>query len=172
MKLVAVGDIHLGRIPSRLPEELAGRARELGPAEAWRRTVDAAIAAGVKAVLLAGDVVEKEDDFFEAYRELNQRVKRLADAGIAIIGVAGNHDVRVLPRLAEQIPQFQLLGREVAPEAVPTSVRRWSAECQPSGRNQRWERCEIRDGNEVLSLWGWSFPRAQINDSPLNGTRL
>lgn len=172
MKLLAVGDIHLGRIPSRLPEDLASRARELGPAEAWRRTVEAAIAAGVKAVLLAGDVVEKEDDFFEAYRELNQGVKRLADAGIAIIGVAGNHDVRVLPRLAEQIPQFQLLGREVAPGAFSTSVGRWSAECQPPGRSERWERCEIRDGNEVLSLWGWSFPRAQVNDSPLNGVRL
>ena len=45
MKLLAIGDIHLGRIPLRLPEELAGRAHELGPAEAWRRAVDAAIAA-------------------------------------------------------------------------------------------------------------------------------
>ena len=172
MKLLAIGDMHLGRIPSRLPEGLAGRAHELGPAEAWRRAVNAAIAAGAKAVLLAGDVVEREDDFFEAYRELSQGVRRLADAGIAIIGVAGNHDVRVLPRLAEQIPQFQLLGREMEQEAVPTSVNRWSAECQLPGRDARWERCEIHDGNEVVSLWGWSFPRAQVNYSPLEGTRL
>ena len=170
MMLLAIGDMHLGRIPSRLPEELAGRARELGPAEAWRRAVDAAIAAGAKAVLLAGDVVEREDDFFEAYRELSQGVRRLADAGIAIIGVAGNHDVRVLPRLAEQIPQFQLLGRKQG--AALASVVRWSAECQLPGRDARWERCEIHDGNEVVSLWGWSFPRAQVNYSPLEGTRL
>ena len=89
MKLLAVGDIHLGRTPSRLPPELADRARELGPAEAWRRAVNAAIAAEVGAVLLAGDVVERDDDFFEAYRELSQGVKRLTDAGIAVIGVAG-----------------------------------------------------------------------------------
>lgn len=60
MKLLAIGDIHLGRIPSWLPEELAGRAHELGLAEAWHRAVNAAIVAGAKAVLLAGDVVEKE----------------------------------------------------------------------------------------------------------------
>ena len=90
MKLLAIGDIQLGRIPSRLPEELAGRAHGLGPAEAWHWAVDAAIAAGAKAVLLAGDVVERADDFFEAYRELSRGVKRLADADIAIIGVAGN----------------------------------------------------------------------------------
>ena len=172
MKLLAIGDMHLGRIPARLPEELAGRVHEFGPAEAWRRAVDAAIAAGAKAVLLAGDVVEREDDFFEAYRELSQRVRRLANAGIATIGVAGNHDVRVLPRLAEQIPQFQLLGREMEQEAAPTSVNRWSAECQLPGRDARWERCEIHDGNEVVSLWGWSFPQAHVHYSPLSGAHL
>ena len=149
MKLLAVGDMHLGRTPSRLPQELANRARALGPAEAWRRAVNAAIAAGVKAVLLAGDVVERDDDFFEAYRELSQGVRRLTDEGIEVIGVAGNHDVRVLPRLAEQIPQFQLLGH-----------------------GGQWQRCEIREGNEVVSLWGWSFPQAQVHRSPLNGARL
>ena len=149
MKLLAVGDIHLGRTPSRLPMELANRVHELGPAEAWRRAVEAAIAAGVKAVLLAGDVVENDDDFFEAYRELSQGVRRLTDEGIEVIGVAGNHDVRVLPRLAEQIPQFQLLGH-----------------------GGQWQRCEIREGKEVVSLWGWSFPQAQVHRSPLENARL
>ena len=69
MKILAVGDIHLGRTPSRLPAELAGRSRRYGPAAAWERTVAAAMQAKVQAVLLAGDVVDREDDFFEAYRE-------------------------------------------------------------------------------------------------------
>ena len=149
MKLLAIGDMHLGRAPSRLPPELAARTRELGPAEAWRIAVGVAIAAGVKAVLLAGDVVEKEDDFFEAYRELSQGVRRLTDKGIKVIGVAGNHDVRVLPRLAEQIPQFRLLGR-----------------------GGEWERHEIREDNEVVSLWGWSFPQAKVPYSPLHNALL
>ena len=139
MKLLAVGDIHLGRTPSRLPMELANRVHELGPAEAWRRAVDAAIAAGVKAVLLAGDVVERDDDFFEAYRELSKGVRRLTDKGVEVIGVAGNHDVKVLPRLADQIPKFQLLG---------------------SGGE--WKRYEIREGGAVLTLWAGLFRKPRF----------
>ena len=64
MRILAVGDIHLGRRPSRLPQDLDNRASDLGPSGAWQRTVTAALAADVKAVLLAGDVVEQENDFF------------------------------------------------------------------------------------------------------------
>ena len=144
MKILAIGDLHLGRRPSRLPPGLADGARDLGPAGAWRRAVKAALEAKVRAVLLAGDLVEKEDDFFEAYRELSEGVRRLTEAGVAVIGVAGNHDVKVLPRLAEQIPEFKLLGA-----------------------NGQWEPCPIQDGGEALTLWGWSFPQARVQQSPL-----
>ena len=96
MKILAVGDMHLGRRPARLPDQLAERAHELGPASAWKRTVDAALDNKVHAVLLAGDVVENENDFFEAYRDLAGGVQRLTDEGIDVVGVAGNHDVKVL----------------------------------------------------------------------------
>ncbi len=143
MKILAVGDMHLGRTPSRLSREL--RAGELGPVAAWRRTVDLALERGVKAVLLAGDVVDRDDDFFEAYRALEGGARRLADAGVAVVGVAGNHDVKVLPRLARHIPHFRLLGE-----------------------GGRWESCRIDGGDgEALTLWGWSFPRAKVLDSPL-----
>ena len=144
MKILAVGDIHLGRTPSRLPEELAYRSRDLGPAGAWERTVKVAIDAGVKAVLLAGDVVERENDFFEAYRELEQGVQKLTGAGIEVIGVAGNHDVKVLPRLAEHIPEFRLLGKD-----------------------GQWQSCRIADDVDSITLWGWSFPRKEVLTSPL-----
>ena len=146
MKILAVGDIHLGRTPSRLPDELTSRARELGPAGAWKRTVKVAIDAGVKAVLLAGDVVERENDFFEAYRELEQGVKELTGAGIEVIGVAGNHDVKVLPRLAEHIPEFRLLGKD-----------------------GQWESCRVADDSDSITLWGWSFPHKEVSTSPLAG---
>ena len=142
MKILAVGDMHLGRTPSRLPPEL--RAPELGPAEAWRRAVVVALDSGVKAVLLAGDVVDRDDDFFEAYRALESGVKKLADAGIDVIGVAGNHDVKVLPRLARHLPPFRLLG----------------------GGGQ-WESCRIDGGREAVTLWGWSFPQTRVLTSPL-----
>ena len=64
MKLLALGDIHLGRRPSRLPEELAGRATDFSPAKALQLTVDAAIGNDVDAVLFAGDVRRKRRRLF------------------------------------------------------------------------------------------------------------
>ena len=145
MKILAVGDIHLGRTPSRLPDELAAQARRYGPAAAWERTVEAAVEAKVRAVLLAGDVVDRDDDFFEAYGHLARGVRRLADEGIEVIGVAGNHDVMVLPRLAGEIPAFRLLGA-----------------------GGQWEHCEIAEGDELVTIWGWSFPQDRVFASPLS----
>src|SRR5690606_9199764 len=98
MKLLCAADLHLGRQPSRLPDDLGGLAEHLTPAESWRRLVRLAIDEGVAAVLLAGDVVEDAYDFFEAYSDLRRGAEELADAGIALLTVAGNHDVEVLPR--------------------------------------------------------------------------
>jgi DNA repair protein SbcD/Mre11 len=144
MKLLAVGDLHLGRRPSRLPASLADRAAEFGPAAAWRRLVGHAVAQQVDAVVLAGDLVEREDDYFEAYRDLHEGVKLLTAAGIRVLGVAGNHDVLVLPRLAAHLPDFELLGRD-----------------------GQWQGVELEARGEQLQLWGWSFPRKVVVESPL-----
>jgi len=146
LRILAVGDMHLGRRPSRLPSALADRARALGPAEAWARVVEAAIEEKVDAVAMAGDLVERENDFFEAYRELHQGVERLAGEGIRVLGVGGNHDAGVLPRLAKQIPAFEVLGTGGA-----------------------WESRELTGGGEVATLWGWSFPGPRVTRSPLAG---
>ena len=106
--------------------------------------MEAALEAEVRAVALAGDVVEKEDDFFEAYRELAGGVRTLTEAGIDVVGVAGNHDVKVLPRLAGDIPEFKLLGK-----------------------GGKWEPWTLEQGTESLTLWGWSFPQPRVQQSPL-----
>lgn len=147
MKILAVGDIHLGRLPSRIPEDFPRQARELSPEEAWRRTVDLAIGEQVAAVLLAGDVIESEKDFFEGYRALGDGVNRLAEAGIEVIAVAGNHDVEVLPRLARALanqPAFTLLGEGGV-----------------------WQSHTLKSSGEQVTIWGWSFPRRQVSNSPL-----
>ncbi|PWG62344.1 metallophosphoesterase family protein [Spiribacter halobius] len=149
LHLLAVGDLHLGRRPSRLPDELAGRARELGPAGAWERVVAAALEAGVDAVALAGDVVEREHDFFEAYRALRAGVEQLAGTGIRVLAVAGNHDGAVLPRLAREVDGLELLGE-----------------------GGRWQRVTLERGGEALTLWGWSFPQPRVLQSPLEGAAL
>jgi DNA repair exonuclease SbcCD nuclease subunit len=146
IRLLAVGDMHLGRQPSRLPQEIAGEGRRYGPAEAWDRTVERAIQEKIDIVALAGDLVEQDDDYFEAYRDLRAGVDRLAEADIKVIGVTGNHDVRVLPRLAEELPDFHLLGADGT-----------------------WESVEFGDGDERLTIHGWSFPGHRVTESPLAG---
>ncbi|MBI4882369.1 MAG: metallophosphoesterase [Planctomycetes bacterium] len=146
-KLLCVGDMHLGRTPSGLSEGVRSAldASLLTPARAWDAAVAAALELEVDAVLLAGDVVDDEEDFFEACGQLAAGVSRLARAGMRVIAVAGNHDVQVLPRLADALPEFHLLGR-----------------------GGRWESVTIqgRDGGEARVL-GWSFPSPEVIASPL-----
>lgn len=144
MKLLCVADMHLGRFPARLHPDLLPLASELGPAAAWRKAVDRALAEGVDAVLLAGDLVDGGDDFFEAYADLRAGVERLTAAGVTVVAVAGNHDVEVLPRLAEAVPGLRLLGR-----------------------GGRWETCDLEAGGARVRVAGWSFPRRWVDASPL-----
>ncbi len=147
IRLLAVGDIHLGRLPTRVPDALRERLGEdaLTPGAAWRGAVEQALDLEVDAVLLAGDVVEQNDDFYEAYPSLRAGVETLAGAGIAVLGVAGNHDDEVLPRLADTLEAFRLVGRGGA-----------------------WEQVEVRgaDGTRI-DILGWSFPEARVRTSPL-----
>jgi predicted phosphodiesterase len=140
MKLLAVGDMHLGRVPASLPDALAGDARALGPETAWRRCVEHAIGLEAEAVLLAGDVVDRERDFFAGYDQLRTGVRRLLDHGVRVLAVAGNHDTHVLPRLADAVDGLELLGRD-----------------------GRWECVEL----SAASVVGWSFPSRRVTRSPL-----
>ncbi len=145
--LLAVGDMHLGRPPTALPEDLRQRQAQLGPEAAWQRVVSEAIERRVDGVLLAGDVVERSRDFFVAYGQLKSGIEQLAGAGIPVLAVAGNHDTHVLPRLADEIDQLHLLGRD-----------------------GEWEEARLDD----LTVLGWSFPQPQVRRSPLDtldGTR-
>lgn len=148
LKILAVGDLHLGHRPTRLPDDLAPRSGDFSPAAAWRRTVDLAIRERVAAVLLAGDVAESSHDYFEALPRLQTGIADLASAGIQTFAVSGNHDVNVLPRLLERVPGARLLGRDGQWESVRLT--------DPSG-----------DSHDSATLWGWSFPTERVTTSPL-----
>src|SRR5690606_28513558 len=75
---------------------------------------------------------------------LREGVERLTAAGIAVLGVAGNHDVKVLPRLADSVPGFRLLGR-----------------------GGQWERTLVRGRGGEADILGWSFPERVVHDNPL-----
>lgn len=146
IQLLAIGDMHLGRQPSRLPDGLATRSQDLSPRGAWWRAVQLAIEKQVDIVALAGDLVDQEDDLFEAYQPLEEGIRQLVQAGIEVIGITGNHDVAVLPKLAKHLSDFKLLGAQGI-----------------------WGTHSIEKQGEQLTIHGWSFPKAQVTQSPLAG---
>ncbi|AWV89927.1 metallophosphoesterase family protein [Bradymonas sediminis] len=145
VKILCAGDLHLGRYPSRVD----GNPSNLSVAHIWARTVECAIDEAVDLVVLTGDVVDRENRFFEAIGPLEQGLRRLGQAGIPTFAVSGNHDFDVLPRVADAVDSgmFYLLGR-----------------------GGSWEsRVFERDGKPILRLVGWSFPRQHYPQSPLEG---
>ncbi len=146
IRLLAIGDMHLGRQPSRLPDALAKDADRLSPRGAWARAVQMAIEQQVDVVALAGDLVDQEDDLFEAYQPLEDGINQLVQAGIEVVGITGNHDVAVLPKLSRHLSAFKLLGA-----------------------NGQWETHTLEKHGERVTIHGWSFPKAQVTESPLTG---
>jgi DNA repair exonuclease SbcCD nuclease subunit len=146
--LLAIGDIHLGTRCSGLPVDLSSwgiEPEQLTPAAALDAAVDLAIQMRVDAVLFAGDVVESTNARFEAIVPLEKNIRRLLDNRVQVIAVAGNHDVEALPRLAQLIDGFTLLGA--------------------SGQ---WESYIIeRDGHDLAEIVGWSFRERVVRQSPV-----
>jgi exonuclease SbcD len=146
--ILAIGDIHLGTRCSGLPDDMLSWGidpGELTPAAALKLSVDFAIEQNVDAVLFAGDVVESTNARFEAILPLEQSIRRLLDAGIQVVAIAGNHDVVALPRLAALIDGFELLGA-----------------------GGKWEsRTILKDQQPVAEIVGWSFGERFVRQSPL-----
>jgi exonuclease SbcD len=149
IRLFAIGDVHLGTRPGSLPEGLDAEGvdpRALTPEAALEIAIDRAIQERVDAVLFAGDVVESTNARFEALRPLESAVHRLLGEGIAVLAVAGNHDVDALPRLAREIEGFELLG----------VGGKWQSRVIENARGA------------AVEILGWSFPERQVRSSPVD----
>ena len=147
-QILAIGDIHLGTRCSGLPDDLLSWGidpEDLTPAAALKLSVDFAIKQNVDAVLFAGDVVESTNARFEAILPLEQSIRRLLEAEIQVVAIAGNHDVEALPRLAALIDGFEVLGA-----------------------GGQWESRTITKNKEpVAVIVGWSFGERFVRQSPL-----
>lgn len=145
-KILCLGDLHLGVRPSRVPAGVDPRSASV--ARVWARAVELALREEVGLVLLSGDVVDRANRFFEAFGPLEEGLERLAEAGIDVCAVAGNHDFDVLPQLAGTVSgrRFHLLGED-----------------------RRWERFtwRDRDGRPRLHVDGWSFPARDVREDPV-----
>lgn len=150
LELLYTGDLHLGRHPSRIPDDLDNP--ELSPKSMWLSTVQDAINRDVDAVVVAGDVIDQENRYFEAYGAFEDGIAQLDDNGIPSIVVAGNHDYNALPEMIDNLDYDSL---------------------QFLGRNGEWERWTLeRDGESVVHFDGWSFPDEHVHESPLKEYEL
>lgn len=150
MKLLCTADIHIGRRASRVPAAYDDSQR-FSASAAWSDVVQLAIDKAVDLLLLAGDVVDQDNRYFEAYGPLEEGLTQLKADGIQTVAVAGNHDIDVLPRLADTIGNdaLRLLGRD-----------------------GKWERFTVEREGQRLHIDGWSFPRRQVHRSPLEEYHL
>lgn len=150
--ILFVGDMHIGRRPEALALQLQDssiRTQELSPAAAWLSAVQHAIDIGAGAVVLAGDIIDREEDLLEAYYVVERGALRLQDAGIPLIAVAGNHDATLLPRLAQNVKGVQLLGADAT-----------------------WDTTLLEVGSHRVELLGWSFPSTHYEKNPLSDPAL
>lgn len=145
LNLLCTGDVHLGRHPTRIPSEIDGR--QFSPKSVWQSTVDEAIRRRVDAVVITGDVVDRENRYFEAYGAFEAGISRLETEGIPVVAVAGNHDYDVLPRMIRELDHENL---------------------HLVGDGGKWERWTLSQNDEAqLHVHGWSFPKEHVLSNPL-----
>lgn len=150
--ILFVGDIHVGRRPETLAAQLQGhgiQTHELSSATAWAQVIEHAIEINAVAVVLAGDIIDREEDLIEAYYTIERGAQRLQEASIPLIAIAGNHDATLLPQLARNVQGVQLLGE-----------------------GGTWSSTKLQAGTQTVELLGWSFPSTHYNKNPLHNPTL
>lgn len=135
MKILCCADIHMGRIPS------VPYIENLSSHTSWDAIVEKAIELKVDVLVLAGDVVEQEEHWFEAYGPLLSGLQRLANADIHVVGIGGNHDYSVFPSLAKESTHITLLGL-----------------------GETWEHFDYKG----VRFIGWSFAKRSVQENPFD----
>lgn len=142
MRIVVTGDIHIGKRSSAIDGNFAF----LSTRYTWEQIVDYSINNDIDLVILTGDIIDRENRFFEAVSPLRQGLERLGAHHIAVCMVAGNHDYDVLPEILNTTddPGIFMLGK-----------------------NSRWEGWLIKRGDQEIQLIGWSFTSQYHADDPV-----
>ncbi|MFO7790354.1 MAG: DNA repair exonuclease [Bacteroidales bacterium] len=147
VKILATGDIHLGKRSTDVPED----AREIATKHTWNRMVDYAIDTGIDAIFLSGDIVDQDNKFFEANKALEAGCEKLNENNIPVWMVAGNHDHDVLPEVikTKKFNNVHLLGA-----------------------NGKWELKTLNTQNGDIQVAGWSFHTTHVHFNPLSKFNL
>jgi len=139
LKILATGDIHLGKKSSSIPGNKENAATKF----TWDRIISWVIDEEVDVLLLTGDIVDKDNYYFEAIGPLQSGFRKLENAGISVYMVAGNHDYKVLPKIAGDFKNVHLLGKKGI-----------------------WELKTFCKKGEKIQFVGWSFPSQHFRSDP------
>lgn len=139
IQILATADLHIGKVSSNSGEKGATR-------DVWKRLVEYTISKNIDVVVLAGDVVEHANRYFEAASALENGLRQLDEAGVSVFLVSGNHDYDVLPSILKDhgFENVKLLGE-----------------------NGEWEFHKFALKGLDLQFAGWSFPKMHVGIDPL-----
>jgi DNA repair protein SbcD/Mre11 len=142
IKILATADLHLGRAASGLPEDAPERSTKY----TWERLVGWSVQHKVHLLLLAGDIVDEENRYFEAIGPLQSGFERLKKEGIEVFMVAGNHDHGILSQIVDnnQYEHVHMLGSD-----------------------GKWESRIFSTGEQHVRITGWSFTQKYVTEGPL-----
>lgn len=109
MKIVHLADTHLGyRMFSKLNSERGLNQRECDVYDRWHEAVDTAVALEPDLVVHAGDLFDSSRPAPRAVAEALDGFKKLRDADIPVVVIAGNHET---PRFRSGGSVFEILER-------------------------------------------------------------
>lgn len=148
MRLLCASNLHVGRSTYGIPERLGLDTARLSMTATWDALVDLARAESVDAIVIAGDLIDRENRRFEPIGPVERGLTTLANHDIPVYIVAGDDDVDTVRALAanDTSGALRLLGGDGA-----------------------WETTSItgRDGQSI-TVAGWSAPARSIASSPVS----
>ena len=147
VKILATGDLHIGKKSSGLIND----AEEIATKYSWGRIIDYVINNNFQILVLTGDIVDRDNRYFEAIGPLQTGFKRLQEANISVFIVAGNHDYDVLRQTVDQTKNDNI---------------------HFLGVNGQWELSTISVDGQPIRFVGWSFPSQHVATNPLSDLNI
>jgi DNA repair exonuclease SbcCD nuclease subunit len=119
MKVVALGDAHLGRAYLSVTDPATGvNRRELDFEESFTAAVDLALAQEPDLLVWLGDVFDHPRPTYRSFRVAQRALLKIRDHGIPLVAISGNHDTPRLPgtgspysALADTFPEVMFATR-------------------------------------------------------------
>lgn len=110
IKLLHLADVHIGMENyGRLDSTSGLNSRILDFLRRLSQAIDIGLEREVDICILAGDVYKNQRPNPTIQREFARRIKKLADAGVPVILLTGNHDIAAADRAASSIDIFGAL---------------------------------------------------------------